>query len=149
MASINRLGRAVSSGKTASDKSRASRASVSSAVRSNRLEKSDNAVPVVIKNSSRSIWPDNRLWHRLRQFRRHSLGRLKRVEKSGKYQWDIDLEPETIEFAHCPEFVAGRFGRVVAALSVGAVLSRRPSGLGADGLALGDGCPGVAAMDRF
>src|ERR1700722_3593350 len=149
MAPISRFGRAISSGKSVSDRSLASSASVSSAVWSSRCVKSDSVVPVVIKNSSRSIWPDNRLWHRLRQFRRHSLGRLKRGEKSGKYQWDSDLEPETIEFAHCPEFVAGRFGLVVAALSVGAVLSRRPSGLGADGLALGDGCPGVAAMDRF
>src|ERR1700756_1595819 len=58
-------------------------------------------------------------------------------------------EPETIAFAHCSKSVAGCFGRVVAALSAGAALSRRPSGLGADGLALGDRRAGVAAMDRF
>ena len=36
-----------------------------------------------------------------------------------------------------------------AALSGGAALSHRPSGLDADGLALADGRAGVAAMDRF
>jgi hypothetical protein len=66
MASISRFGRAVSSGSSASDKSLANRASVSSAVLSSRFAKSV-AVPVVIKNSSSSIRPDNPLWHRLRQ----------------------------------------------------------------------------------
>src|SRR5690242_16789729 len=57
MASIRRFGRAISSGKTVSDNSFLSKASVSSAVRSSRFAKSDSAVPVVIKNSSRSGWP--------------------------------------------------------------------------------------------
>jgi hypothetical protein len=54
MASIRRFGRAISSGRSASDNNFASSASVSSAVRSSRFAKSDSAVPVVIKNSSRS-----------------------------------------------------------------------------------------------
>src|SRR5258708_15132729 len=82
MASISRFGRATSSGSSASDNSFASSASVSSAVRSSRVAKSDGAVPVVIKNSSRSGWPDNRLWHRLRQFRRPGRWRLKSAGKS-------------------------------------------------------------------
>jgi monofunctional biosynthetic peptidoglycan transglycosylase len=40
-------------------------------------------VPVVIKESSQSSWPDNRLWHRLRQFRRAGRGALKPLEKTG------------------------------------------------------------------
>src|ERR1700754_3096225 len=55
MASISRFGRAISSGTSVSDNSFASRASVSSAVWSSRLAKSDGAGPVVIENSSRSV----------------------------------------------------------------------------------------------
>ena len=71
IASIGRFGRAVSSGRTASDR-RSARAGlrISSAVRSSRCVKSDSAVPVVIKTSSRMSWPDNRFWHRLRRFQR-------------------------------------------------------------------------------
>src|SRR5437764_14994012 len=57
MASISRLGRAISSGKVESDSSLPNSASVSSAVRSSRFAKSDSAVAVVIKKSSRSVWP--------------------------------------------------------------------------------------------
>src|SRR6266403_1402191 len=104
MASISRFGRAISSGKSASDKSLPSRASVSSAIWSSRFAKSDSAVAVVIKNSSQSSWPDNRLWHRLRQFRQLGSRRLKTAGKSGKFQRDMlainpprarFLQPET------------------------------------------------------
>src|SRR5436309_2616015 len=57
MASISRFGRAISSGKVESDSSLPNSASVSSAVRSSRFAKSDSAVAVVIKESSRSVWP--------------------------------------------------------------------------------------------
>src|SRR5436190_11589767 len=57
MASISRFGRAISSGKVESDSSLPNSASVSSAVRSSRFAKSDSAVAVVIKKSSRSVWP--------------------------------------------------------------------------------------------
>src|SRR5258708_37637688 len=52
-------------------------------------------------------------------------------------------------FAHCPDFIADCAGRAVAAVSARAALSRRPSGLDADGLALAQGRAGRAAMDRF
>ncbi len=45
------------------------------------------------------------------------------------------------EFARCPKFVADRAGRAAAAISADAALSRRPSGLDADGLALAAGAP--------
>src|SRR6266576_1984723 len=57
-----------------------------------------------IKNSSQSRWPDNRLWHRLRQCRHPGSWRLKTAGKSAKFQRDmlaIDpprarlLQPET------------------------------------------------------
>src|SRR5258708_33712985 len=82
MASISRFGRVISSGNSASDKSVPNRVSVSSAVWSSRLVKSINAVPV-IKQSSRAIWPDNPLWHRLRQLREGDHGALKALEKEG------------------------------------------------------------------
>src|SRR5438045_6227439 len=57
MASISRFGRAISSGKVESDSSLPHSASVAAAVRSSRFAKSDSAVAVVIKKSSRSVWP--------------------------------------------------------------------------------------------
>src|SRR5260370_22772641 len=102
---MSRFGRAISPGKSASDKSCPSRASVSSAVWSSRFAKSESAVPVVIKNSSRSSWPDNRLWHRLRQFRREGLFALKPLEKVGSFS-DIYLSalypPAPAAHSHFP-----------------------------------------------
>src|SRR5258707_10750771 len=195
MASISRFGRAISSGKSASDNSFPSRVSVSSAVWSNRFAKSESAVPVVIKNSSQSSWPDNRLWHRLRQFRPPGSRRLKTAGKSGKFQPDMPAiypparaahsifrpsgirfsvkkcstlitwrvfcwqnrypllrntrTTRNINFAHCPQTVPHPAAGAVAAISLGTAVSRRPSGLDADGLALYDRRTGVTAMDRF
>src|SRR5216683_6169303 len=160
MASISRFGRAISSGKSASDNSFPSRVSVSSAVWSSRFAKSESAVPVVIKNSSQSSWPDNRLWHRLRQLREKGSRRLKTAGKSRKYQRDIILMRATCpaapaaltrsaKFAHCPKFVADFAGRAVAAVSADAAVSYRPPGFDADGVALALRRVGVAAMDRF
>src|ERR1700690_3839662 len=76
----------------------------------------------------------------------------KTAEKIGNYQIDIGLarclEPETIKFAHCPKFAADCAARAVAAVSAGAAVSRRPSGLDSDGLALFDPRADVAAMGR-
>src|SRR3954468_11415300 len=58
-------------------------------------------------------------------------------------------EPEASNFAHCPNFAADPARGAVAALSGDAVLPDRPSGIGADGLALAQGCAGVPAMGRF
>src|SRR6266446_4251030 len=157
IASISRFGRAISSGKSAFDKSFPSKSSVSSAVWSSRFAKSDSAVAVVIKNSSQSSWPDNRLWHRLRQFRHLGSQRLKTAGKSGKFQRDMPaIDPprapsptRNLNFAHCPQSVPHLAVGPVAAISVGAALSRRPSGLDADGMALYDRRAGVAAVDRF
>ncbi len=52
-------------------------------------------------------------------------------------------------FAHCPNFIADFAGGAFAAVSGDAVLSHRPSGLGADGLALAQGRAGQPTMDRF
>ena len=51
-----------------------------------------------------------------------------------------------IRFARCPKFTAGFAGRAVAALSADAAVSRRPSGLDLDGLALAFRRAGVAAI---
>src|SRR5882724_12624593 len=58
-------------------------------------------------------------------------------------------EPEARDFAHCPNFIADFAGGAAVAVSGDAVLSHRPSGLGADGLALAEGRAGQPAMDRF
>ena len=162
MASISRFGRAISSGSSVSDNSFASSASVSSAVWSSRFAKSVGAVPVVIKNSSRSVRAGQSFMAAASSIPAGmGLGRrLKRAGKTGtdpaRYASDRPLrrlaprlEPEIVRFAHCPKSAADRAGGAVAAVSAGAVLSRRPSGLDADGLALADRRAGVAAMDRF
>src|SRR6476469_6810754 len=53
----------------------------------------------------------------------------------------------SINFAHCPQSVPRPAAGFVAAISACAALSRRPSGLDADGMAVHDRRPGVAAMD--
>src|SRR3984893_10413743 len=161
MASISRFGRAISSGKSASDNSLPSRASVSSAVRSSRLVKSGRAVPVVIKNSSRSSWAGQSVMAPPSSIpERGSPRALKRLEKAG-YVSGIAVDaghlsagaclPRTrnVDFARCPKFVADFAGCAAAAISSGAALPYRPSGLDADGLALSDRCTDVAALDRF
>jgi len=85
----------------------------------------------------------------------NSAQRIKALEKAGTIR-DIVVDTafsivlnRSVEFAHCPKFTAGFARFAVAAVSAGAILSRRPSGLDADGLAVADGCAGVAAMGRF
>jgi hypothetical protein len=54
-----------------------------------------SAMPVVIKNSSRSSWPGQSVMAPASSIPAAGvLGCLKRAEKSGKYQRDIDLEPD-------------------------------------------------------
>ena len=98
---------------------------------------------------------------RLRQFRCAGPSALKALENA-ELSWRCHVregrfdrpaagwaEPEASEFAHCPNFAADFAGGAAVAVSGDAVLSRRPSGLDADGLALAQGRAGVAAMDRF
>src|SRR3984957_16854699 len=157
MASISRFGRAISSGKSRSDNSFASSASVSSAVWSSRLAKSDWVVPVVIKSCSWSGRPGQSLMARASSIPLRGAGL--RLETAGKDSKSLEHtgraraprpSPRTRnpDFAHCPKSVADRAGLAAVALSGGAVLSRRPSGLDPDGLALFDRRAGVAAMGR-
>jgi monofunctional glycosyltransferase len=60
-------------------------------------------VPVVIQNSSQSSWPDNRLWHRLRQFQPGRFPRLKTAGKNRVYQGDTGLAVDLSDRAHCLE----------------------------------------------
>src|ERR1044072_7810614 len=60
----------------------------------------------------------------------------------------LTSEPEAPPFAHRPLPAPDPAGAVARALSGGAVLSRRPSGLDADGLALAEGRAGEAARGR-
>ena len=53
----------------------------------------------------------------------------------------------SIQFAHCPKSGADSARGAVAALPADAAVPDRPSGVGADGLALADGRAGDAAMD--
>src|ERR1700687_4708049 len=160
MASISRFGRAISSGKSASDKSFPSRSAVSAAVWSSRFAKSESAVPVVIKNSSRSSWPRTIGYGAgFVNSGRRVRGALKPLEKAGiirgYHSMPAVFRPRpppltrSAKFARCPYFVADFVGRAGAAISAGAAVSRRTPGLDADGLALADGRAGVAAMDRF
>jgi Transglycosylase len=71
------------------------------------------------------------------------------------YQADIgraDNLSQKPYFAHCPKSASDaagdRAGRGFAALPSDAALSHRPPGLRVNGLALYEGCPGIAAVGR-
>ena len=81
MASISRFGRAISSGNSVSDSNFGQQGLGILGGLVQALGKV-GAVAVVIKNSSRSIWPDNRLWDRLRQFQRRRRRALKALENA-------------------------------------------------------------------
>src|SRR5262245_37246543 len=160
MASISRLGRAISSGNSVSDNSCASSRSVSSAVWSSRLAKS--AAAVVIQKGSRNVlrpnfgagqslmWqtssiPDTDPNRRKRGWKNRELSSPCRFPQGLLIR---DARTRSLSFAHCPLSAPDPAGAIAAALSGGAVLSRRSSGLDFDGLALAQGGAGVAAMGR-
>src|SRR5262245_55150067 len=160
MASISRLGRAISSGRSVSDNSCASSRSISSAVWSSRLAKS--AAAVVIQKGSGNVLRLNfgagqSLMKQASSIPDTGPNRLKRAGKAANCRHHVVsrraflirvARTGSFPIAHCPLSAPDPAGAVAAALSGGAVLSRRPSGLDPDGLALAEGCAGVAAMGR-
>src|SRR3954451_23753581 len=179
MASISRLGRAISSGKVESDSSLPNSASVSSAVRSSRFAKSDSAVAVVIKKSSRSVWPGQSV---MPQASSIAAGLARpRLKTTWELSWanigyasgspairkycaviiyayslrKPGIPAEEIrfqteaEFAPRPKFAADFPGRAAAAISAGAALSCRSSGFDVDGLALAYRRAGQSSLGRF